>query len=340
LYTDPGLGRVPVVASAMRTRLLGLLILFSPLVLAAQTAQTPAEQARMDEQNAQLRALLAGATRLPHEPRALAVTPPSTPGWAMGMVSWVASSKDGLVYLLQRGDAADPVVVVDTNGRVVRSWGKGLYSTPHAIRLDPQGNVWTTDAANSMVYKFSPDGTVLLKIEVGGQPSPCNNFCSTTDIAFASDGHLFIADGYRNARVLEYTADGRKVREWGKAGTGPGEFRLPHSIQIDERGIVYVADRENGRIQRFDRQGTFLGEWTQYGKTFGLTLVGNALWLSTIPRGPNTAPGWLLQVNRDTGALSGFVESQGNHGVDVTVGGDLLLAPGPSQIPQRYRRAR
>ena len=90
-----------------------------------------------------------------------------------------------------------------------------------------------------------------------------------------ADGHLFIADGYRNARILEYTADGKKVNEWGRAGTGPGEFRLPHSIQIDERGIIYVADRENGRIQRFDRSGKFLGEWTQYGKTFGLALVGD-----------------------------------------------------------------
>ena len=294
----------------------------------------------MDEQNTALRAMLQTATTLPMTRAALAVKPPSTAGWALGMVSWVAASSDGLIYLLQRGDRADPVIAVDRDGKIVRSWGKGLYATPHAIRVDPQGNVWTTDAASSMVYKFKPDGTLLVKIEVGGQPTPCGNFCSTTDVAFAGDGHVFIADGYRNARILEYTADGKKVNEWGHAGTGPGEFRLSHSIQIDERGIIYVADRENGRIQRFDRSGKFLGEWAQYGKTFGLALVGDALWLSTIPRGPNSAPGWLIKINRDSGALGGFVESEGNHGVAVMRSGDLLLAPGPGQIPQHYRSSR
>ncbi len=300
----------------------------------------PTEQARMDAQNAALRAMLQPALKLPMEPGTLAVTAPPTLEWALGMVSWVAAAPDGLIYLLQRGDKADPVIAIDREGTIVRSWGKGMYSTPHAIRVDPQGNIWTADAASSRVYKFKPDGTLLLTIEVGGQPTPCGNFCSTTDMAFASDGHVFIADGYRNARILEYTADGKKVNEWGRAGTGPGEFRLPHSIQIDDRGIIYVADRENGRIQRFDRSGKFLGEWTQYGKTFGLALVGDALWLSTIPRGPNTAPGWLIKINRDTGALVGFVASEGNHGVAVMPGGDLLLTPGPNQVPQRYRSTR
>ena len=300
---------------------------------------TPAEQARMDQQNAALKAALQSATRLPMKPGAITVQPQANEGWGLGMVSWVAASPDGLIYLLQRGDKADPVIAVDGSGKIVRSWGKGMYTMPHAIRVDPQGNVWTTDASSSMVYKFKPDGTLLLKIEVGGQPAQCaNNFCSTTDIAFARDGHLFVSDGYRNARILEYSADGKKLNEWGRAGTGPGEFRLPHSIQIDERDIVYVADRENGRIQRFDRSGKFLGEWTQYGKTFGLQLVGNDLWLSTIPRGPNSAPGWLIKINRDSGALGGYVDSEGNHGVAVMKSGDLLLAPGPNQVPQRYRQ--
>ena len=101
---------------------------------------------------------------------------------------------------------------------------------------------------------------------------------------------------------------------------------------------VYVADRENGRIQRFDRNGTFLGEWTQYGKTFGLKLMGDTIWLSTIPRGPNNAPGWLIKIDRTRGTVLGYVDSQGNHGMDVMASGDLLLGPGPEQIPQRYTR--
>ena len=316
--------------------LLSLLIV--PLTFQSPNAPSPADQARLDAQNAELRAMLDAGRRLPYDREPLEIRQPSTDGWAMGMVSWVAADRQGHIYLLQRGDAADPIVVVDRQGRVVRTWGRGLFTTPHAIRIDPQGHVWTTDAASSMVYKFSADGKLLLQIEVGGQPSPCGNFCSTTDIAFAPDGHLFIADGYRNARILEYSPEGRKLREWGRAGSGPGEFRLPHSIQVDQGGTVYVADRENGRIQRFTRDGVYRGEWPQYGKTFGLTLDGDTMWLSTIPRGPNNVPGWLVAVDRATGALLGSVESAGNHGMDVTPDGDLVHAPGPELVPQRYRR--
>jgi hypothetical protein len=323
----------------MLTRLL-LLALVVPLLQNPNT-MTPEERAQMDAQNTALRTMLQGATKLPMPSSAIAVQPPRADAWAMGMVSWVASDRGGRVYLLQRGDKADPVIVLDGSGKILRSWGKGMYTTPHAIRLDPQGNVWTTDAASSMVYKFSPEGKLLLKIEVGGQPAgPCNGFCSTTDIAFASDGHLFIADGYRNARILEYSADGKKIAEWGSAGTGPGQLRLPHSIQIDEKDVIYVADRENGRVQRFDRHGKYQGEWSQYGKTFGLKLVGDAMWLSSIPRGPNGAPGWLIKIDRGSGKLLGYVDAVGNHGMDVTVNGDLLQAPGPDQIPQRYAAVR
>ena len=310
-----------------------LLLLFG---LQNPNSMSPDERAQMEKQNADLRAVLAGAPKLPMEPAPISVAPPAQDGWGLGMVSWVAADRNGLIYLLQRGDKADPVIVVDRNGKIVRSWGKGMYTTPHAIRVDPQGNVWTTDAASSMVYKFSPEGKTLLQIEVGGQPTPCGNFCSTTDIAFAPNGHLFIADGYRNARILEYSADGKKLREWGSAGTGPGQFRLPHSIQID-RNVIYVADRENGRIQRFDMEGKYLGEWSQFGKTFGLKLTNDAIWLSSIPRGPNGAPGWLIKVDPKTGKLLGYVDAEGNHGMDVMTTGELLQAPGPKQVPQRYR---
>jgi DNA-binding beta-propeller fold protein YncE len=318
----------------VRLFLFGLIL---PFVLQNPNAVPPEERARMEAQNAALVAMLKDIPALPMARVPVTVQAPLQDGWALGMVSWIAADRNGLVYLLQRGDKADPVIVLDQSGKVVRSWGKGMFTTPHAIRIDPQGNVWTTDAASSMVYKFSPEGKTLLQIDVGGQPTPCGNFCSTTDVAFAPDGNLLIADGYRNARILEYTTDGKKLREWGSAGSGPGQFRLPHSIQVDAAGIVYVADRENGRIQRFDRTGKFLGEWSQYGKTFGLTLAGDAIWLSTIPRGPNSAPGWLIKVDRASGTLRGYVASAGNHGMDVTPDGDLLQAPGPDLVPQRYR---
>ena len=300
-------------------------------------AQTPTQKPP-DAAEQALRALVTSAPRLPFESTPLAVTP-NAPGFALGMVSWVASAKDGTTYLLQRGDKADPVIAVDRTGNVLRSWGRGLYVMPHAIRVDVQGNVWTADAASSHVIKFSREGRVLLDIAVGGRPTPCpNNFCGTTDLAFAANGHVFITDGYANARVLEYTADGHKVREWGEPGTGPGQFVLPHSIQIDAAGVVYVADRENGRVQRFDQAGKFLGEW-KYGKTFGLKADGAFMWLATQPvQQANLSPGWLLKVDTRTGKIAGWVPSTGNHGMDVITSGELLVGPGPGRVPQRYRR--
>jgi hypothetical protein len=307
--------------------------------LAAQAPPTPAQKPP-DAAETTLRALVAAAPRIPQDPAALVVKAPSA-GFELGMVSWVAAAPDGTVYLLQRGDKADPVIAVGADGRVLRSWGKGLYVMPHAVRVDRQGNVWTTDAASSHVRKFTPAGAPLLDIVVGGQPTPCpNNFCSTTDVAFAANGHVFIADGYANARILEYTAEGTKVREWGTPGSGPGQFNLPHSIQIDAAGVVYVADRENGRVQRFDQRGAFLGEWAGYGKTFGLKADGTAVWLATQPRQqPNLSPGWLLKVDGASGRLLGWAPSAGNHGMDVTRSGTLLLGPGPGLVAQRYRPA-
>jgi DNA-binding beta-propeller fold protein YncE len=292
----------------------------------------------MEAQNNELRAIVQGGSKLPMELTSMRLQG-QDPNALAGVVSWVASDRNGLIYLIQRGDKLDPVIVMDGKGNVLRSWGKGMYTMPHAIRIDPQGNVWTTDAASSMVYKFSPEGKKLMEIEVGGQPNPCRgNFCSTTDIAFAPNGNLFISDGYKNARILEYTPQGKKIREWGSAGDGPGQFNLPHSIQIDENGIIYVADRENGRIQRFDLQGKYLGEWSQYGKTFGLKLNKDAIWLSSIPRGPNGQPGWIFKLDRKTGKLLGYVDSTANHGMDVLPNGEVVSAsPAPRQTPQWFR---
>ncbi len=317
---------------------LGLYILLAPIWLQNLNNMSPEDRAKAEAQNTELRAIIQKAPNLMLEQTAIKASAPAADGGIVGMVSWVAVDRNGLIYLLQRSDKVDPVIVVDRSGKIVRSWGKGMYTTPHAIRIDPRGNVWTTDAASSMVFKFSPEGKKLMEIEIGGQPTPCGAFCSTTDIAFAPNGNLFIADGYRNARILEYTPGGKKLREWGSAGSGPGQFVLPHSIQIDENGVIYVADRENGRIQRFDLQGRFLGEWTKYGKTFGLKLAGSAIWLSSIPRGPNGAPGWLIKLDRRTGNILGYVDSTANHGIDAQPNGEILSAsPSAGLFPQRYR---
>jgi len=321
--------------------LIASLSLLALLGAAGEGVQNPdAQSPEATAQAAELRAIVQRATRLPLKPAEIKPTPPRD-GWTMGMVSWVAADRNGLIYILQRGDKADPVVVMNQDGKVVRSFGAGLFVMPHAIRIDPQGDVWTTDAASSRVIKFKPDGTKLLEIAVGGQPTPCrNNFCGTTDIAFAGNGHLFISDGYANARILEYTADGTKVREWGTPGTGPGQFRLPHSIQISEDGVVYVADRENGRVQRFTQDGRYLGEWAAFGKTFSLKAEPGAMWLATQPRNePNLSPGWLMKIDRKSGSVLGYVDVTGVHGMEALPKGEVMVGPGPdAKAPQWFRR--
>jgi len=155
-------------------------------------AQVP-EKDFLAAQAEQFRALMRGAPRLPLQLSEFPIQRPSS-GWALEMVSSVAVDSGGVIYLLQRGSQADPVIVADRQGRILRSWGKGLYKIPHSIRIDPAGNVWTADAASSMIYKFSRDGKKLLEINVGGLPvAPKSAFCGTTDIAFALGGRLFIS---------------------------------------------------------------------------------------------------------------------------------------------------
>src|SRR5579872_1762331 len=293
------------------------------LLAVSARAQTPEAQA------AALRALAAGSPQLPLHRAAFKVA-----GLELGFPSSVTMDKSGNLYILQRGEKADPVLVADRNGHVLRSWGKGMYKIPHSIRIDPAGNVWTVDAASSMVFEFTPQGRKLMEIAVGGQPKIASEFNGTTDIAFAPNGHLFIADGYGNARILEYTREGKRIREWGTAGTGPGQFHLPHGIAIDENGVIYVADRENGRVQKFDLTGKFMGEWRNLGKVFGVTIGTGAVWVSTQQRNePNGSAGWFMKIDRRTGKVLGCMESlHGQHTVNVSGNGDLTAGARPDSV--------
>jgi len=322
----------------MRGMVLVILVLFvSPESFGNARAQTTEI---LTAQADKLRQIIRDSRELRSDIAPVEMAIPSS--WELGMVSWIAAGNEGLIYILQRGEETDPVIALDRSGRVVRSWGRGMYETPHSIRVDFEGNVWTADAKSSRVLKFSQDGSLLMEIAVGGQPQDCQgNFCGTSDVAFGPDGDVFIADGYRNARILRYTSDGQKVSEWGTPGTGPGQFNLPHSIAVDGDGIVYVADRENGRIQIFERDGSFLGEWPDYGKTFSLGLASGSVWLGTQHRNePNVSPGWLIEVDPETGNVLGYVDATGIHGISATDGGEVLFSPGPGGSPQLVRLRR
>lgn len=284
------------------------------------------------EEAARLTALIQSSPKLPWQSSPLAIQA-KTEGWNTDYISSVAIGPKGETYLIHRNLGEDAVVVIDAKGKILRSWGKGMYTNPHSIRLDPEGNVWTVDSGSSVVLKFTPQGKLLLKIEVGELPEGRRGSRGTADIAFGPGGRIFIADGYGNARILEYNAAGQRVKQWGTPGTGPGQFNLPHGLALRD-GVIYVADRQNGRIQRFDLDGKYLGEWNHLGKTFSITAGpdGN-LWIGTHPRNViNEAPGWLVNVDRKTGKVLGYVESPGLHSVDAVRKGEVLSDPGRGNL--------
>lgn len=277
----------------------------------------------------ELVSLVQSLPKLPLTRTDVVVAAPSE-GWELGMISTLTTDSQGAVYLLQRGKKADPVVIVDREGHVLHSFGAGLFEIPHAIRIAPDGNVWTVDSSSSAVQEFNPQGARILAFSVGGQPVSKNGrFAGATDIAFASAGRLFVSDGYGNARILEYNAKGEKIAEWGSTGSEPGKFHLPHAITADEHNILYVADRENGRIQHFDAAGKFLGEWDGLGKPMALALgSGNSIWVGTNTSSGALTGGYVLKLDRKTGKALGYVEAGDAdiHAVTVTSEGDVLIA--------------
>lgn len=197
---------------------------------------------------------------------------------ALVEVTAVATDADGRVYAFNRGP--HPVVVLESDGSVVGTWGEGVFARPHGITIDRAGHVWCTDDLDHCVRKFTRDGELLLTL---GTPGVCSDTGATsvdyrevrrsagpfnfpTNVAVAADGEIFVADGYGNARVHVFAPDGRLVRSWGEPGRGLGQFRAPHGIAIDEEGLVYVADRENSRIQRFTRAGDLVDTWTDVAR--------------------------------------------------------------------------
>lgn len=173
-----------------------------------------------------------------------------------------------------------PVVVFDPDGNVLGTWGAGLFLQPHSIRIDANDVVWICDEFHQQFYTFTTEGKLLSTIGVKGYRSDTgvdnDDFSSSswknvkyggppfnlpTDIAQAPSGELFMTDGYGNARVHKFTADGKYLMSWGEPGTAPGQFNLPHGVWIDRRGRVLVADRENDRVQVFDQEGRFLEIW-------------------------------------------------------------------------------
>jgi DNA-binding beta-propeller fold protein YncE len=188
-------------------------------------------------------------------------------GMKLEAVSGVATDLAGNVLVFHRGRS--PILVFTSSGKYLRSFGGGLFDSTHGLRSDSAGNLWTTDNKNHTVVKLGPAGEVLLTLgerNVKGETKRL--FDRPADVAIVANGDVFIADGYGNSRVVRLDGSGRFQAAWGKKGNGIGEFDLPHAIRIDSKGLVYVGDRENDRIQVFTQDGQFVrmfGGFAPYG---------------------------------------------------------------------------
>ena len=238
-------------------------------------------------------------------------------------VSAVSVDAQGNIYVLHRPSTGDPVVVLDPNGRFLRSWGEGMYTIPHGIRVDPAGNVWTVDSNTSQIYKFSARGDLLLDIQVA-IPEGGGQFCGTADLTFGDNDHVFVADGYCNGRVIEFDASGHQVHEWGSRGTGPNQFVVVHGVAVGPNGLVYVADRENGRLQRFDQSGQFLGLWEYAGQLFSVAFSPSGDLYISVSLGGDPREGYVIEIDPATGEMVGRVDVFGH---------ELAFSPDGSLFP-------
>ena len=195
-------------------------------------------------------------------------------GWDFGGdAAGVGVDKDDRVYVFNRG--AHPVIIFDREGNFIGSWGEGLFTRAHGVTMGPDDTIYLTDDGDHTVRKCTLDGKVLLTIGSPGKPTPFHSglpFNRCTHVALSPDGEIYVSDGYCNSKVHKYTPAGEHMFSWGESGTLEGQFNVPHNICTDGDGIVYVADRENHRVQLFSPDGKFISQWVNMARPCGMYL--------------------------------------------------------------------
>jgi DNA-binding beta-propeller fold protein YncE len=195
-------------------------------------------------------------------------------GFNFGECSGVDVDKDGNVWVFNRGHW--PMMEFDRKGKLLQSWTEETLSvtSAHGVRVGPDGNLWCIDVDGHQVFKVSPQGRILMVLGnrqgVPGNNDAMDAFNRPTNIAFRANGNFYVSDGYVNSRVIEFTPEGEYVKHWGTKGRGDGMFNLVHDVTVDPKGLVYVADRSNERVQVFDADGKFITKWTDVGAPWGV----------------------------------------------------------------------
>lgn len=242
------------------------------------------------------------------------------------------------------GSSVAPILKFDASGALVKSFGAGMFIRPHGIYVDRDGNIWVTDgegpdgkdpARNGkghQVFKFSPDGNVLMTLGTAGVAGEGpETFNQPSAVVVAPNGDIFVGDGHggsSNARIVKFAKNGRFIKTWGKRGTGPGEFEAPHGLAMDSRGRLVVADRGNNRLQIFDQDGKLLEELTEFGRPSGLFVDRNDMvYVADSQSNEQNHPGWKKGIRIGSlkdGKVVAFIPDPDPEGSQEGVAADAL----------------
>jgi len=267
--------------------------------------------------------------------------------WNYWQVPGVAVARNDNILVLHRGEY--PILEYRPNGDFVGPFGdvkfdqgkvmfvpkenrtpaisgyQAVYGPPgcnncgaHEIRVDRHGNIWVVDAPAHVIYKMNPQGRTVMTLGSKGKAGNTqNSFYMPTDIAFAPNGELVVADGYGNARIMRFTAEGKFLGQFGSRGNGPGQFQLPHNLVIDKQGLIYVSDRENQRVEIFDARGKYLREWKNVGSLSSLAMTRDQqIWAGGVLR---DLDGKAIE------SLPGEGANARAHGAAIAENGDVYL---------------
>ncbi len=267
------------------------------------------------------------------------------PGWSFKEIGGIGCDSKDNVYVFNRGE--HPMIVFDCDGNFIKSWGEGVFPRAHGVHVGPDETLWLTDDADHTVRQCTLDGKVLLTLGIPGKPTPYMSgepFHRCTHTALSPKGEIFVADGYGNSSVHKYSPDGRHLKSWGAPGTDPGEFNIVHNITCDADGLVYVADRENHRVQVFDGEGRYQGQWNNIHRPCALCMPAGrqrVCYIGELGPGlavnrnmPNIGPRIaitdhtgkrLARLGSNRGPGLGPTEFQAPHGIAVDSHGDLYV---------------
>jgi len=270
---------------------------------------------------------------------------PATIEW--GQVSGVELDARGNVWVIHRADP--PILQFDPTGRLLNSFGSGMFVQAHSLHFDRDGNLWAVDGdgrdgKGHQVFKFSPDGRLLLTLgRAGVAGDGPDAFNRPSDVVTAANGDVFVVDGHTtNARVVKFSREGRYLTAWGTKGPAQGQLDTPHAIAIDSKGRVFVGDRANNRIQIFDQNGRFLDQWKQFGRPTGLFIApDDALYVADDESNAERNPGWTPGIRIGSaadGTVRAFIPATSTERAVADAAGNIYAAVLAGRTVRKYAK--